>query len=149
MAQTIYALASASGRAGVAVVRISGEGAKEVLKALGVDTPKPRYALLTNLKNPKDDSLLDSALVLYFNADKSVYLKCVYFKCDEYLFIEKGDNFGNNIHQDMIHELSAFEILDLINEEVILPWFVELNHQNIIIIRVNSIKEDQKFKISI
>ena len=71
MSGTIYALASGAGRSGVAVVRISGAGALSALSILGVDTIKPRYAHLCNLKNPKDDSVLDSALVLYFNAPYS------------------------------------------------------------------------------
>ncbi len=71
MSGTIYALASGAGRSGVAVVRISGAGALSALSRMGVDVIKPRYAHLCNLKNPKDDSVLDNALVLYFNAPYS------------------------------------------------------------------------------
>ena len=71
MADTIYALASGGGRSGVAVVRISGRQALNVLSIMGVENPEPRYALLRNLKNPKDNSVLDNALVLYFNAPHS------------------------------------------------------------------------------
>lgn len=66
---TIFALASAPGRAGVAVVRISGPKAGQLLQDLSrKDLPKPRYATVRALYNPESGVLLDRALVLYFVA---------------------------------------------------------------------------------
>ncbi|MEL7202604.1 MAG: tRNA uridine-5-carboxymethylaminomethyl(34) synthesis GTPase MnmE [Pseudomonadota bacterium] len=60
---TIFALASGRGRAGVSVVRISGPAAFTVLSKL-TDTVKPRVASLRSLTH--NDELLDEALVLTF-----------------------------------------------------------------------------------
>jgi tRNA modification GTPase len=62
---TICALASASGRAGVAVIRVSGPGAGSALRALSSPLPPPRYASLRKLKDPKSGNLLDRGLVLW------------------------------------------------------------------------------------
>lgn len=67
--ETIYALASATGRAGVAVVRISGPRAGSALSALAGDLPKPRAASLRTLK--RDETEIDRALVLWFPAPHS------------------------------------------------------------------------------
>lgn len=69
---TIFALATAPGRSGVAVVRISGSEADVALAALGV-TPLPpaRMAILSGLYHPTTKELLDRALVLRFVAPAS------------------------------------------------------------------------------
>ena len=65
---TIYALSTAPGKAGVAVLRISGAGAGEALLALsGLSSlPAPREAVLLRLRDPDSGAPLDRALVLYF-----------------------------------------------------------------------------------
>jgi len=72
MSETIYALASAQGKAGVAVIRISGPEALATLQTL---TQKPafvpRIAKLTRLFHPKSGDALDDALVLSFKAPAS------------------------------------------------------------------------------
>lgn len=67
--ETIFALASAAGRAGVAVVRVSGPGAGPALAALSDGLPLPRTASLRTLKAP--DGEIDRALVLWFPAPHS------------------------------------------------------------------------------
>lgn len=63
---TIFALATAQGRAGVAVMRISGPQAGSVLRALTRRAlPPARKASLRILKNEQDEHL-DEALVLWF-----------------------------------------------------------------------------------
>ncbi len=62
---TIIALASGAGRAGVAVIRISGRDALGVLSHLGVSPPPPREARVRVLRQG-DDQRLDEAVVLYF-----------------------------------------------------------------------------------
>jgi len=69
-AQTIYALASAPGRSGVSVFRISGPEARTTLKALGVEKPlEPRLATLLTLRKEKE--IIDQALGLFFPAPHS------------------------------------------------------------------------------
>jgi tRNA modification GTPase len=75
-AQTIYALSSAPGRAGVAVIRLSGPQAADALAALtGAKgepgrLPPPRAASLRKLRDG-DGALLDEAMVLWFPAPHS------------------------------------------------------------------------------
>ncbi|QCG97550.1 tRNA uridine-5-carboxymethylaminomethyl(34) synthesis GTPase MnmE [Azospirillum sp. TSA2s] len=72
MFTTIYALATAPGRSGVAVVRISGSEAGSALAALtGRPLPAPRRAVLTKLRDPRTGDALDDALVLRFTAPAS------------------------------------------------------------------------------
>ncbi len=68
---TIFALSSAAGRSGVAVVRISGPRARPALEALsGRPAPEPRRAGLRRLRAP-DGELIDHAIVLYFKGPAS------------------------------------------------------------------------------
>ncbi|MEQ9692790.1 tRNA uridine-5-carboxymethylaminomethyl(34) synthesis GTPase MnmE [Shimia sp. SDUM112013] len=62
---TIFALATAPGKAGVAVVRVSGSRAAEAGKALFGRLPEPRLASLRVLKD-QSGRRLDQALVLFF-----------------------------------------------------------------------------------
>lgn len=69
---TIFALASAPGRAAVAVVRISGPAVCPALRALtGREPPPPRRAVVRRLADPATGRLLDQALVLRFAAPAS------------------------------------------------------------------------------
>jgi tRNA modification GTPase len=67
---TIYALASARGKAGVSVVRISGPLAFFCVKKLAGCIPKPRISSLRTLKDSNGD-LLDEALLLCFEKGAS------------------------------------------------------------------------------
>jgi tRNA modification GTPase len=65
--ETIFALSSGPGTAGVAVVRLSGPAARSALKSLTTGTePKPRHASLRILKDPETEARLDQAVVLLF-----------------------------------------------------------------------------------
>ena len=67
MLDTIYAMSTASGRAGIAVIRISGMGASNVLRVLSRgDLPPPRHAVLTTLWSVGSEEALDRGLVLWF-----------------------------------------------------------------------------------
>lgn len=69
---TIFALASAPGRAGVQVIRISGPDAGRALQVLtGRPLPRPRLAMLVELRDPASGELFDKALVLHFAAPAS------------------------------------------------------------------------------
>ncbi|MFW2542834.1 tRNA uridine-5-carboxymethylaminomethyl(34) synthesis GTPase MnmE [Primorskyibacter sp. 2E107] len=67
---TIFALATAPGKAGVSVIRISGPAAEAAGRALCGELPKPRIASLRKLRN-HDGALIDEALVLFFEAGRS------------------------------------------------------------------------------
>ncbi len=63
---TIFALSSAAGRAGIAVVRISGPAARDGLMAMtGRDPPPARQATLRAVLDPADGRPLDRAFVLW------------------------------------------------------------------------------------
>lgn len=69
---TIYALSSGPGLSGVAVIRISGEITKEVLKSITVGSfPKPRVASLRKIINFKSKELIDECIVLWFPGPNS------------------------------------------------------------------------------
>jgi tRNA modification GTPase len=69
---TICALSTAPGRAGIAVIRISGKDARETLEALcGGKVPAPRIASLRALRDPRSGEMLDRGLVLWFPAPVS------------------------------------------------------------------------------
>jgi tRNA modification GTPase len=68
---TIFALASAPGRAGVAVVRISGTGAGRVIDAMAAPRPEPRRASGRFIRHPESGDKLDRGVVLWFPAPAS------------------------------------------------------------------------------
>ncbi|MDO8295222.1 MAG: tRNA uridine-5-carboxymethylaminomethyl(34) synthesis GTPase MnmE [Caulobacter sp.] len=65
MTDTIFAPATAPGRAALAVVRISGPGTGDLLTALADGRPAPRRASLRRLRDI-GGALIDEALVLWF-----------------------------------------------------------------------------------
>ncbi len=68
---TIAAIATAHGIGSIAIIRLSGSEALEIAKKVTKkDTLKPRYAHLCDLYS-HDNSLIDQAIVLYFQAPNS------------------------------------------------------------------------------
>jgi tRNA modification GTPase len=70
-AATIFALSTPKGRSAVAVIRVSGPAAKNVLVRLAGSLPEPRRATLRRLRDPRSGEILDRALVLYFEGPMS------------------------------------------------------------------------------
>ncbi|WP_371055877.1 tRNA uridine-5-carboxymethylaminomethyl(34) synthesis GTPase MnmE [Rhodosalinus sp. K401] len=68
--ETIFAVATAPGKAGVSVIRISGPDAHAAAETLAGALPPPRLAGLRRLRDAKGD-VLDEALVLRFQAGQS------------------------------------------------------------------------------
>jgi len=68
---TIFAVSSAPGRSGIAVIRVSGPKAKDALQALGGSARRPREALLVSLVHPLTGDHLDQALTLWFEGPAS------------------------------------------------------------------------------
>ena len=63
---TIFAKASGAGQAAVAVLRLSGPRAPDVVGALAGRIPAPRLASLRRLRCPTTGEVLDQALILWF-----------------------------------------------------------------------------------
>ena len=72
MTDTIFALSSGTGRAGLAVIRLSGPASGATLECLsGCPLPPSRHATRAILRDPADGDLLDDGLVLWFPAPRS------------------------------------------------------------------------------
>ena len=73
MQDTVYALSSGAGPAGIAIVRLSGPQAGPALRALTgrADLPMPRRAIRATLRDPRSAEHLDDALVLWFPGPRS------------------------------------------------------------------------------
>ncbi len=72
--KTIYALSTVLGKSGVAIIRISGKEALQVVRLmtnLNPDNIKARYAYFTDLKDLTKSQTLDKCLLLYFKAPNS------------------------------------------------------------------------------
>ena len=69
--ETIFALSSASGRAGVAVIRVSGPDAEKCASLMKGGLPEPRRARIRTLFDKKMNDRIDVALIVYFAAPKS------------------------------------------------------------------------------
>jgi len=68
---TIAAVATPPGVSGVAVIRVSGSAAAEVVGRLTGRLPLPRSATLVTIRDPRDGAPLDQGLVLWFPAPAS------------------------------------------------------------------------------
>lgn len=67
----IFALATPNGKAGVAIIRVSGPNAYEAIEAFGCRIPKPRYASLQYIYDTVNKQLIDQAIILLFSAPNS------------------------------------------------------------------------------
>ena len=70
-ANTIFALASGAGRAGIAVIRVSGPKTADSITAFGIALPPPRKAVRGKFKNPLTAEVVDDGLLLWFPAPGS------------------------------------------------------------------------------
>jgi tRNA modification GTPase len=70
-ADTIFALASAPGRAGIAVIRISGDKTTKAIQRLGCSVPPPRKAMRAGFLDPSTKAPIDDGLLLWFPAPHS------------------------------------------------------------------------------
>ena len=70
LSDTIFALSSGLGRAGVAVVRISGPKALATLNSMAGKTPQQRYAVVRKIRT-RDGQIIDEAMVFYFQGPHS------------------------------------------------------------------------------
>ena len=69
---TIYALSTGRGTSGVAIIRISGSEASEVIKSLtGKNIPLARMATLRKINNINTSELIDEAIIIWFPGPES------------------------------------------------------------------------------
>ena len=69
---TIYALSSGPGTSGVAIIRISGNEALNVIKLLtGKEIPTPRVATLRKINNINTSELIDEGIIICFPGPQS------------------------------------------------------------------------------
>src|SRR5712691_1798669 len=69
---TIYAPATAAGRAAIAIIRLSGPGAGAALRALIGKLPPPRLARHVRLRDPAGGEALDDGIALWLPGPHSV-----------------------------------------------------------------------------
>jgi len=67
---TIAALATAPGKSGICVVRVSGPGAASIAKSILAFAPTPRTAHLSKFKDANDD-IIDEGIALFFKGPTS------------------------------------------------------------------------------
>ena len=69
---TIYALSTGPGISGIAIVRVSGEDTKKVIKLLtNIQLPKPRVATLRKINKINTSELIDEGIILWFPGPES------------------------------------------------------------------------------
>tara|TARA_B100002052_G_C15843705_1_gene581411 strand:- start:302 stop:1633 length:1332 start_codon:yes stop_codon:yes gene_type:complete len=69
---TIYALSSGPGISGIAVIRVSGVKAKDILKSITNGRfPEERVATLKKFINPETQELIDEGIVIWFKGPNS------------------------------------------------------------------------------
>ena len=69
---TIYALSTGPGISGIAIIRISGPQASEIIKSLtGREIPLPRVATLRKINNINTSELIDEGMIIWFPGPQS------------------------------------------------------------------------------
>ncbi len=69
---TIYALSTGPGISGIAIVRVSGEDTKKVIKLLTNEAlPEPRVATLRKINKINTSELIDEGIILWFPGPES------------------------------------------------------------------------------
>src|SRR5690349_20820944 len=72
MTDTIAALATPTGRSGIGVIRLSGDGSVAIAQALTARQEfSPRHSHLVSLTDPTTSEVIDEAIVTYFKAPHS------------------------------------------------------------------------------
>ena len=133
---TIFALSSGPGTSGVAIIRISGPEASNVIKSLtGKEIPKPRMAVLRKINNINTSELIDEGIIIWFPGPESytgedmaeIHIhggKAVILavqneisKIKNCRFAEPGEFTKLAFHNGKINLLKAESIADLISAE--------------------------------
>ena len=69
---TIYALSTGPGISGIAIIRVSGEDTKKIIKLLtNENLPKARVATLKKINKINTSELIDEGIILWFPGPES------------------------------------------------------------------------------
>lgn len=71
ISDTIYAPASATAKAGITVIRISGPNAKHAIEYLGSAVGKPRFVKMAKIFHPETKDLIDECITIYYQGPSS------------------------------------------------------------------------------
>ncbi len=71
ISDTIYAPASATAKAGIAVIRISGPNAKHAIEYLGSAVGQPRFVKMAKIFHPETKDLIDECITIYYQGPSS------------------------------------------------------------------------------
>jgi tRNA modification GTPase len=69
--ETIFAFASGTSRAAIAVLRLTGAGTRDIVEAISGRLPEPRHASLVTCVDPRSGKKIDRGIVLFYPAPKS------------------------------------------------------------------------------
>lgn len=135
MKETIFAPATAPGKAGVSVLRISGRSALNAIKIMvGIENPVPRQALYKKIRTV-DGADLDEGIVIYFpcpnsftgedvvefqtHGGRAVLNKLLeeLAKIDDFRFAERGEFTRRAVENGKMDLTAAEGMADLINAE--------------------------------
>lgn len=137
---TIFALSSAKGRAGVAVFRISGPKSLEVLRKIADHKSdiSPRFLYRVKIINPNSRELIDDAMFVYFKAPSSFtgeevvevhthgsiaiinILTEMLLKFEGVRYAEAGEFTRRAVLNDKMDLTKAEGLIDLINSETLM-----------------------------
>lgn len=71
---TIFALSTGPGISGIAIIRVSGEDTKKVIKLLTNTTvPEPRLATLRKINKINTSELIDEGILLWFPGPEKLH----------------------------------------------------------------------------
>ena len=133
---TIYALSTGPGVSGIAIIRVSGENTKKVIKLLtNTEVPEPRVATLRKINKIDTSELIDEGIILWFpgpesytgedmaefhihgsNAVVNAIQNCI-SKIDNCRLAEPGEFTRIAFQNGKINLLKAESIADLISSE--------------------------------
>ena len=69
--KTIFALSTPSGKSAIAIIRISGTNAFQIIKKISTNMPeKPNKATLNNIINKKKE-IIDQTITIFYKSPKS------------------------------------------------------------------------------
>ena len=132
-AETIAAIATATGKGGIGVVRVSGPGSREIARQIIKKEPQPRQALYSSFR-AESGELIDRGILLYFQAPASytgedvvefqahgatATLECLLQECISRgaRLARPGEFTERAFHNDRLDLLQAEAVADLINSQ--------------------------------
>jgi tRNA modification GTPase len=103
---TIYAPASATAKAGIIVIRISGPNTKYAIECLGARVGPPRFAKLTKIFHSVTKKLIDEAVIIYYPTPSS-------FTGEDVVEISiHGGRAGLNLLLDSLSKISGLRLAE-------------------------------------